>query len=85
MPGLFEEMGSTYPQMGGLPDGKLMAHLDKIGEAATSRMELLTTQMTASLRITEALNALNLLAWAGSMNSIRRAAGKDIDAELIYA
>ncbi len=68
-----------------LLDGKLMAHLNEIDKAATSRMELLTKQMAASQGITEALKAQDQLAWVGAMNNIRSAAEEMINAELIYA
>ncbi len=71
--------------IGLLLDGKLMAHLNEIDEAATSRMELLTKQMAASQGITEALKAQDQMAWVGAMNNIRNAAEEVINAELIYA
>ncbi len=71
--------------IGLLLDGKLMAHLNEIDEAATSRMELLTQQMAVSQGITEALKAQDQLAWVGAMNSIRSTAEEIINTELIYA
>ncbi len=67
-----------------LLDGKLMAHLNEIDEAATSRMELLTKQMAASQGITEALKAQDQMAWVGAMNNIRSAAVDIVLNELIY-
>ncbi len=68
-----------------LLDGMLMAHLNEIDGAATSRMELLTKQMAASQGITETLKAQDQLAWVSTMNNIRNAAEEIINTELIYA
>ncbi len=68
-----------------LLDGKLMAHLNEVDEAATSRMELLTQQMAASQGITEALKAQDQMAWVGAMNNIRSTVTEIINNEIIYA
>ncbi len=67
-----------------LLDGKLMAHLNEVDEAATSRLELLTKQMAVSQGITEALKTQNQMAWVGAMNNIRSAAEEIINVELIH-
>ncbi len=68
-----------------LLDGKLVAHLNEIDEAAASRMELLTKQMAASQGITEALKAQDQMAWVGAMNNIRSAAEEIVCKELIFS
>jgi len=64
--------------------GKLVAHLNEIGDAANTQMELITKQMTKVQGITEALKAQNQLAWVGAMNNIRNAAEEIIINDLIY-
>ncbi len=68
-----------------LLDGKLIAHLNEVDKAATSRMELLTKQMAASQGITEALKSQDQMAWVGAMNNIRDAVTEIVNAEIIYA
>ena len=65
-------------------DGKLVAHLNEIDDAANTRMELLTKQMAKSQGVTEILKAKNQMAWVGAMNNIRSAAEEIILSELIY-
>jgi len=65
-------------------DGKLMAHLNEVDDAARRRMELLIQQMAQRQGITETLKAQNQMAWVGAMNNIRNAAEEIILAELIY-
>lgn len=67
-----------------LLNGKLMAHLNEIDEAAISRMELLTKQMADSQGITEAMKAQNQLAWVGAMNNIRNAVEEIVNMEIIF-
>lgn len=52
-------------------DGKLVAHLNEIDDAAHTQMELITKQMAKSQGITEALKAKDQMAWVGAMNNIR--------------
>lgn len=66
-------------------DGKLVAHLNEIDDAANTQMELIVKQMAKSQRVTEALKARDQLAWVGAMNNIRNAAEEIVLAELIYA
>ena len=54
-------------------DGKLVAHLNEIDDAANTQMELITKQMAKSQGITEALKAKDQMAWVGAMNNIRNA------------
>ena len=65
-------------------DGKLVAHLNEIDDAANTQMELVTKQMAESQGITESLNAQDQLAWVGAMNHIRNAAEEIVFSELIY-
>ena len=65
-------------------DGKLVAHLNEIDDAANTQMELITRQMAKSQRITEALKTRDQMAWVGAMNNIRNAAEEIVFSELIY-
>ena len=52
-------------------DGKLVAHLNEIDDAANAQMELIVKQIANTQRINEELKAQDQMAWVGSMNSIR--------------
>ena len=65
-------------------DGKLVAHLNEIDDAANDRMELITKQMAKVQGVNEALKVHNQMAWVGAMNNIRSAAEEIIIKELIY-
>ena len=65
-------------------DGKLVAHLNEIDDAANIQMELVTKEMTKNQGITEALKAKDQMAWVGAMNNIRSAAEEIVFSELIY-
>jgi len=65
-------------------DGKLVAHLNEIDDAATTQKELITRQMANTQGITEALKAKDQIAWVGAMNNIRNAAEEIVLSELIY-
>ena len=66
------------------PDGKLVAHLNEIDDAANAQMELITKQMAKDQGITEALKAHDQLGWVGAMNNIRSAAEEIVLSEFIY-
>ena len=66
-------------------DGKLVAHLNEIDDAANAQIELITKQMAKSQGITEAPKAKDQMAWVGAMNNIRNAAEEIILNELIYS
>lgn len=66
-------------------EGKLVAHLNEIDDAANDRMELITKQMAKGQGINEALKARNQMAWVGAMNNIRQAAEEIVLSELIYS
>ena len=68
-----------------LIDGKLVAHLNEIDDAANTQMELLTKQLAKAQGITEALKAQDQLAWVGAMNNIRNAAEEIVLHEVIYS
>ena len=65
-------------------DGKLVAHLNEIDDAANTQMELITKQMAKTQDITEALKAKDQMAWVGAMNNIRNAAEENVLSELVY-
>lgn len=65
-------------------DGKLVAHLNEIDDAANARMDLITKQMAKSQGINEALKAQDQMAWVGAMNNIRSVAEEIVFNELIY-
>ena len=66
-------------------DGKLVAHLNEIDDAANTQMELLTKQLAKAQGITEALKAQDQLAWVGAMNNIRNTAEEIVLCEVIYS
>ena len=66
-------------------DGKLVAHLNEIDDAANAQMELITKQMAQQHGITETLKAQDQLAWIGAMNNIRNAAEEIVLHEVIYS
>ena len=65
-------------------DGKLVAHLNEVDEAAHQRMELLTRQMAKTQSITEKRKAQDQMQWVRAMNNIRDAAEEIVLTELIY-
>ena len=67
-----------------LINGKLVAHLNEIDDAANTQMELITKQMVKNQGITEALKAQDQMAWVGAMNNIHSAAEEIVLSELIY-
>ena len=89
--GKYGRMRHTYPQEHKkayytmlLFDGKLVAHLNEIDDAANAQMELITKQLAKAQGITEALKANNQMAWVGAMHNIRNAAEEVVISELIY-
>ena len=66
-------------------DGKLVAHLNEIDDAANDQMEIITKQMAKAQGVTEALKAKDQMAWVRAMNNIRNAAEETILTELIYS
>ena len=65
-------------------EGKLVAHLNEIDNAANTQIELITQQMAKSQGITEALKAKDQMAWVGAMNNICSAVEEIVFSELIY-
>ena len=68
-----------------LLEGKLVAHLNEIDDAANAQMEQITKQMAKTQGINETLKAQDQLAWVGAMNNIRSAAEEILLTKLIYA
>ena len=66
-------------------DGKLVAHLNEIDDAANDRMELITKQMAKVQGVNEALKVHTQMAWVGAMKNIRNAAEEIVITELIYS
>ena len=64
-------------------DGKLVAHLNEVDDAANTQMELITKQMAKKQGITEALKAKDQMAWVGAMNNIRSRATEIVNKNLI--
>ena len=69
----------------GMFDGKLVAHVNEIDDAANAQMELITKQMAKSQGVTEVLKAQDQMAWVGAMNNIRNAAEEIVLCEVIYS
>ena len=65
-------------------DGKLVAHLNEIDDAANTQMELIIKQMAKSQGISEALKAQDQVGWVGAMNNIHSASEEIVLSELIY-
>ena len=65
-------------------DGKLVAHLNEMDDAATAQIKQITKQMAKSQGITEALKVQDQTAWVGAMNNIRNAGDEIVFSELIY-
>ena len=65
-------------------DGKLVAHLNEIDDAANAQMMQLTKQMAKAQGVTETLKAQNQMAWVGAMNNIRNRAEEIVNAEVIF-
>ncbi len=65
-------------------DGKLVAHLNEIDNAANTQIERITQQMAKSQGVTEIRKAQDPLAWVGAMNTIRSAAEEIVLSECIY-
>ena len=67
-----------------LLSGQLFPHLVEIDQACEGRMELLVLQMAKSEGVTEALKAVDQMAWVGKMNNIRSRAEEIVLHELVY-
>ena len=65
-------------------DGKLVAHLNEINDAANTQMELIIKQMAKSQGTSEALKAQDQVGWVGAMNNIHSASEEIVLSELIY-
>ena len=67
-----------------LLSGQLFPHLVEIDQSCEGRMELLVLQMATSEGVTEALKAVDQMAWVGKMNSICSRAEEIVLHELVY-
>ena len=65
-------------------DGKLVAHLNEIDDAANDRLDLIVKQMAKIQGINEALQSRNQMSWVGAMNNIRNAAEEIVLSEIVY-
>ena len=65
--------------------GKLFEHLIETDRICNERMERMVAQMAECEGVTEALKALDQMAWVGRMNNIHNRAEEIIFAEVIYA
>ena len=70
---------------GMLLSGKLDAHLAEIDTQAEAMFNRLVDQLSEDEGVTEALKAIDPLAWVQQMNSIRARAAEIVREELIYA
>lgn len=63
---------------------KLNAHLEEIDRSAEEMFEQLVKQLSAIEGVTEALKAVDQMAWVSMMNSIHNRAAEIVYQELIY-
>lgn len=68
-----------------LLSGKLTQHLVEIDQACVDRIELITQQMKVQECVTEALKAVDQMAWVAHMNSIKNRAEEVVLNELVNA
>jgi len=67
-----------------LTSGKLQEHLVYVDSAANERLETIVSQAAKAQNITEALKAVDQMAWVGAMNNIKQQAEEIVFKELIY-
>ena len=67
-----------------LLSGKLNGYLADIGQQAQELFDTIIQQMALAQGITEALKAINQMAWVGKMNHIRKSAIEIINTEIIF-
>lgn len=67
-----------------LTSGKLNSYLADIDEQAENMFLRLVAQMAEREGIIEKLKAEHPMEWAGKMNALREAAGKNVNTELIF-
>ena len=67
-----------------LVSGRLDQHLAEIDRACGDRLDLITRQMAKQEGVTEALKAVDQMAWVQRMNSIRNRAEEIVLNELVY-
>lgn len=79
---LREHRDGIYTGM--LLTGKLNAHLEEIDRNANEMLERLTRKYAAAEGVTEALKAVDQMAWVQAMNSIQNRAEEVVLRELVY-
>lgn len=67
-----------------LLSGELPNYLADIDRQKQEMLDTITRQMSKAQGITEALKAVDPMAWVGQMNSIQACAREIIDKEIIY-
>ena len=67
-----------------LLDGKLVAHLNEIDDAANSQMERITKQTAQNHGVNEVLKAQDQMAWVAALNNISNAAEEIVIKEMIH-
>ena len=80
---LKEHRPATYSNL--LLSGKLNQHLVEIDQACMDRIELITQQMKVQEGVTEALKAVDQMAWVAHMNCIQNRAEEVVLNELVFA
>ncbi len=68
-----------------LLSGKLNSYLADIDQQVQERLDIIIKQMARAQGVTEALKAVNQMAWVGRMNNIRVCAMQIVCKEIIYA
>ncbi len=67
-----------------LLSGKLNSYLADIDQQVQERLDIIIDQMAHAQGVTEALKAVNQMAWVGRMNNIRASAMEIVKKEIIY-
>lgn len=67
-----------------LLEGKLNEYLHQVDEECYEMMEHLMEQMKARQRVTEQLNAENMILWVGMVNNIRASAEEAVLRDIVY-
>ncbi len=67
-----------------LLSGKLNSYLADIDQQVQERLDIIIEQMAHAQGVTEALKAVNQMAWVGRMNNIRASAMEIVKKEIIY-
>ena len=65
--------------------GELTAHLAEIDRTANERVSRMVSEMAAAQDVNEELKERDLMAWVGTMNSLKAQAEEVVLNELVYA